>query len=87
MLFLVLKSKYTTVIWFIAGIAGRLLLSFSMYSNAKKIINTSQPAGTLTSINGIRFISMTWVILGHTFAFGANTTRNIHFSLSFLLIM
>ena len=48
----------------------QVLLSFSVYTNAAKILNTNQPPGTLTAVNGIRFISMTWVILGHTYAFG-----------------
>jgi hypothetical protein len=41
-----------------------------VYTNGEKILSTRQGAGTLTAVNGIRFISMTWVILGHTFAFG-----------------
>ncbi|XP_053380233.1 nose resistant to fluoxetine protein 6-like [Mercenaria mercenaria] len=45
------------------GIPEKLLLSFSVYTNAPKILNTNQPKGTLTSVNGIRFLSMTWVIL------------------------
>lgn len=64
-------GKYRT------GNMGKLLLSFSVYTNARKIFNTSQPAGTLTSINGIRFVSMTWVILGHTYAFGIQLVDNI----------
>ncbi|WAR31990.1 NRF6-like protein [Mya arenaria] len=39
------------------GIHGRLLLSFSAYTNAQRILSTMQPAKTLTSINGIRFIN------------------------------
>lgn len=56
------------------GTPGKLLLSFSIYSNASKIFNTKQPAGTLSSVNGIRFLSMTWVMLGHTYGFGAQLT-------------
>ncbi|XP_053380236.1 nose resistant to fluoxetine protein 6-like [Mercenaria mercenaria] len=59
------------------GTLGKLLLSFSVYSNAPKIFNTNQPAGTLTSVNGIRFVSMTWVILGHTYDFGLTLTDNV----------
>lgn len=59
------------------GIPGRLLLSFSVYSNAPKILNTSQPKGTLTCVNGIRFLSISWVILGHTYAFGVGMADNI----------
>ncbi|XP_060562019.1 O-acyltransferase like protein-like [Ruditapes philippinarum] len=58
------------------GILGKLLLSFSVYTNAPKILNTSQPKGTLTCVNGIRFLSMTWVILGHTYGFGAQSIAN-----------
>ncbi|XP_045202094.2 nose resistant to fluoxetine protein 6-like [Mercenaria mercenaria] len=58
------------------GIPGNLLLSFSLYTNAPKILNTNQPKGTLTSVNGIRFLSMSWVILGHTIGFGIPHTSN-----------
>ncbi|KAL4219409.1 hypothetical protein ACF0H5_021989 [Mactra antiquata] len=59
------------------GMAGKLLLSFSIYTNASKILNTNQSAGTLTAVNGIRFISMTWVVLGHTYSFGLQSASNI----------
>ncbi|XP_060590858.1 O-acyltransferase like protein-like isoform X2 [Ruditapes philippinarum] len=58
------------------GILGKLLLSFSVYTNAPKILNTSQPKGTLTCVNGIRFIGTTWVILGHTYRIGFTTAGN-----------
>ncbi|XP_052790477.1 nose resistant to fluoxetine protein 6-like [Mya arenaria] len=58
------------------GIHGRLLLSFSAYTNAQRILSTMQPAKTLTSINGIRFISMTWVVLGHTYVVGLGMIDN-----------
>ena len=48
---------------------SKALLAFSVYTNGAKILNTNQPKGTLTAVNGIRFISMSWVILGHVFAF------------------
>lgn len=51
------------------GTFGKILLSFSVYTNGAKILSTNQSAGNLTSVNGIRFISMSWVILGHTYAF------------------
>ncbi|XP_053380930.1 nose resistant to fluoxetine protein 6-like isoform X2 [Mercenaria mercenaria] len=62
--------------YYTPGIFGRLLLSFSVYTNAAKILNTNQPAATLTSVNGIRFISMTWVILGHSYFFGLSQVEN-----------
>ncbi|KAL4219415.1 hypothetical protein ACF0H5_021995 [Mactra antiquata] len=75
------KSKPTTIEFsqttYTPGTAGKVLLSFSVYTNAPKILNTNQPAGTLTAVNGIRFLSMTWVMLGHTYGFGTSTASNI----------
>ena len=44
-----------------------LILSFSLYKTVPVIMNTHQPANAITSINGMRVISMFWVILGHIF--------------------
>ena len=55
-----------------SGLLVRILLSFSVYTNASKLLSTNQPPGTLSAVNGIRFVSMTWVILGHTYFFGAS---------------
>ena len=46
-----------------------LILSFSLYKTISAIMSTRQPASTITSINGIRVISMLWIILGHTYSF------------------
>ena len=41
-----------------------------MYTNFKKIISTEEAGrDTISCLHGMRFISMSWVILGHTFAF------------------
>ena len=47
-----------------------LMLSFSLYKTVPAIIATRQSANAVTSINGIRVISMFWIILGHTFEYG-----------------
>lgn len=44
-------------------------MAFSLYTNTKKLVNTEQRSGTLGSVNGVRFLSMTWVVLGHSFIF------------------
>ncbi|XP_052722101.1 nose resistant to fluoxetine protein 6-like [Crassostrea angulata] len=49
------------------SVAERLLLAFSVYSNGKKILQVNQSSGTLTALNGIRFLSISWVVLDHTF--------------------
>ena len=43
----------------------RVLIAFSLYTNTKKLLDTSTSKGTLTCIHGIRFFSMTWVLMGH----------------------
>ena len=42
-------------------------LCFSLLRNTKKIFNTGVPSTAITSVNGIRVISISWVVLGHTF--------------------
>ena len=65
------------------GFGMKILLSFSLYTNLKAIMSTNQHSGdTLTCLNGMRFISMTWVVLGHNFSFvfGANVNGFVDFA-------
>ena len=65
------------------NICVELLVSFSLAKNTRDIFSMKSPKGAITSINGIRVISMTWVILGHyysnlIFGFGfGSTTDNV----------
>ncbi|KAK0053766.1 nose resistant to fluoxetine protein 6 [Biomphalaria pfeifferi] len=59
-----------------SGILSQILLSFSVYTNASKVLNTSQPPGSLSAINGIRCLSMSWVVLGHMYVFGLTSVVN-----------
>ncbi|CAC5392295.1 unnamed protein product [Mytilus coruscus] len=59
------------------GLIGDLLLAFSVYTNGAKLFNTKQNKDILTCINGIRFISMTWVILGHTYQMPLQMSDNM----------
>ena len=43
-----------------------------MITNGEKILSTKQAPGNIAAINGIRTISTTWVILGHTVALTAS---------------
>ena len=47
-----------------------------MITNGEKILNTKQAPGNIAAINGIRTISTTWVILGHTVAMVAGYAGN-----------
>ena len=62
------------------------ITAFSLYKNIPTILATHQPAAAITSLNGLRVISMFWVIFCHTylfffFTFGSaevtNNARNI----------
>ncbi|XP_068723591.1 nose resistant to fluoxetine protein 6-like [Montipora capricornis] len=49
------------------GFLVRFLLCFSITRNTSKIMDCSVPPGAITSINGVRVLSLWWVILGHTY--------------------
>ena len=55
----------------------QILIAFSIVTNTRKLLSTSTGSGQLTSINGMRVLSMWWVILGHTFVF-ATTFLGMH---------
>ncbi|XP_035828402.1 O-acyltransferase like protein [Aplysia californica] len=60
----------------VSGMMTEFLLAFSAYTNGAKVLNTSQAAGSLSAIHGIRFLSLTWVILGHLYVFGITDIAN-----------
>ncbi|XP_033120857.1 uncharacterized protein LOC117119978 [Anneissia japonica] len=47
----------------------KLLICFSATTNGSKVLNAGSAGGQLACINGIRVLSMWWVILGHTVFF------------------
>lgn len=55
------------------GLGVQTLMCFSLYHNGWKLLATKQGPGTIRCLNGIRFISMTWVILGHSVLFAQYT--------------
>jgi len=48
----------------------KTLIAFSVWTNGRKILDTSTSGDTLGCLHGLRFLSMTWVILGHQYIFG-----------------
>ncbi|XP_041974726.1 nose resistant to fluoxetine protein 6-like [Aricia agestis] len=52
----------------VCGLWSEVLLSFSALSNGRSILNTQQPSdGALTCLHGMRFMSVSWVIMVHTY--------------------
>ncbi|XP_033118022.1 nose resistant to fluoxetine protein 6-like [Anneissia japonica] len=47
----------------------KFLLCFSLLINGSKILKAKQGEGSLGALNGIRVLSLWWVILGHTYIF------------------
>ncbi|KAH7982137.1 hypothetical protein HPB52_003276 [Rhipicephalus sanguineus] len=45
------------------------LLCFSAYSNARKLFAPEDKPDSLRALHGIRFLSMTWIIFGHSYFF------------------
>jgi peptidoglycan/LPS O-acetylase OafA/YrhL len=58
------KKSMCTVKW------HEFLTAFSLYKTVPTLLATKQAPGIITSMNGLRAISMFWVILGHTYVWG-----------------
>jgi hypothetical protein len=43
--------------------------AFSVYTNGKKLFSLETKSGTMTALNGIKFFSMAWVVLGHKYIY------------------
>ena len=52
------------------------ITAFSVFKNVEIILSTKQPPTAITSLNGIRVISMSWVILCHTFLWCYGVSAN-----------
>ncbi|CAL1287085.1 unnamed protein product [Larinioides sclopetarius] len=58
------------------SIMKRILLCFSAVENGERILNANVSEGQLLSVHGIRFLSLTWVIIGHTYVTSINIIGN-----------
>ncbi|XP_071947853.1 nose resistant to fluoxetine protein 6-like [Antedon mediterranea] len=52
-----------------SGFFKKFILCFSLVTNGSKILSPKQGQGSLHALNGIRVLSLFWVILGHTYFF------------------
>lgn len=46
----------------------KYFMAFSAYTNTKKLLSTRRNPEDLGCLHGIRFLSMAWVVLAHTYA-------------------
>ncbi|XP_012287276.1 O-acyltransferase like protein [Orussus abietinus] len=44
-----------------------LVTAFSVYSNGKRLLRTERPDDSIACLDGIRFLGMCWIVLGHTY--------------------
>ncbi|CAG9860596.1 unnamed protein product [Phyllotreta striolata] len=51
-----------------ATVHHQLLLAFSLYTNGKKVFETSRRPSNLSCLDGIKVISMFWIIILHTYS-------------------
>uniref|UniRef100_H2Y934 Acyltransferase 3 domain-containing protein n=1 Tax=Ciona savignyi TaxID=51511 RepID=H2Y934_CIOSA len=68
-----------------AGKLHKLAISFSLITNTKILLNTEQKVGQINCLHGMRFLSMSWVMLGHTLVFTLFNVDNIKFNARYLL--
>ena len=55
------------ILFFLVSIGMQLIKSFSLYETLPKMLDSSPKPNQLQALDGIRFLSMTWVILGHVY--------------------
>lgn len=54
----------------------QIILCFSLYTNLRKLFTINKGGDQLDCLHCIRFMSMSWVVLGHTFAFLISFAEN-----------
>ncbi|CAC5405309.1 unnamed protein product [Mytilus coruscus] len=52
------------------GVLIRLLTAFAIQVNTKKIVSVNAAKNAINCIHGIRFLSITWIMLGHSLNYG-----------------
>lgn len=65
------------------GIIQDAILSFSLIKNLKSLL-TNNSQSDIGCLHGIRFLSLSWVILGHTYIFVLSSIENPIFLLSLI---
>ncbi|CAK8686761.1 unnamed protein product [Clavelina lepadiformis] len=73
------SSSYDAGPQFKQGKIHQILTSFSVIQNTRRFLITTQRPTDITCLHGMRFLSMSWVILGHSFLFSVQFSDNMKF--------
>ncbi|XP_033763772.1 nose resistant to fluoxetine protein 6-like [Pecten maximus] len=60
-----------------SGLFVKLVLSFSVLTNGRKLLCTKTTRENIGAVTGIRFMTMAWIILGHTYYTNAILSKNM----------
>ncbi|XP_062587968.1 nose resistant to fluoxetine protein 6-like [Saccostrea cucullata] len=66
------------------GTLGMFFKSFSIITNAPKLLSGKSGPGAITCLHGIRFFSITWIMLGHTYNYGLVKTPGVMTTVNFV---
>ena len=72
----ILISSIFYLCYILIDVVVQFFLCFSLIKNTSRIMDTKVPASAITSINGMRVMSMWWVILGHVYGFQTVSTMS-----------
>lgn len=56
-----------------------ILLAFSLSTNIKKIMKTTRHEGQISNFDGLKVISMFWVIMGHRYVAFEENVINLEY--------
>ena len=72
------------IFFFFSGNLHILLMSFSVVKNAEVILNTDVSGNRVNAIEGIRALTMGWIIVIHILMFGGYPSGIVRYSLNMI---
>ncbi|XP_071559721.1 nose resistant to fluoxetine protein 6 isoform X1 [Temnothorax nylanderi] len=66
-LIIIASTGYDIVMQRRASASEGIFAAFSLYKNGKELLKTDRRPGSIRCLDGLRFISICWIIYGHTY--------------------
>lgn len=73
---------------------GCIFTAFSLYKNGKELLRTDRRRGSIRCLDGLRFLSICWIIYGHTYYMEATSIKmdlthipNMHYDWNNMLVL